>query len=443
MPSIDLSSLPPGSLEMFHDDDNAGVGLTVSLPEGTFYRARGQWYPTPYDSTVFHGISLRYVHPDFVAFYDALQMMRLMPSVAQTTEFEIADSKPTSAPASPLHRPFGFAGPREAAVRGLLLGLALGDTVGSFAGRLPPSGPLPAGAATQLAIATTDALLRAEISRSDLVAKHPTDVAYRELARSYRAWAVRRGDVPEHHAGVTGWTRHIPELELRRGSSPTTVRAILQDAPVESHGYHSLLRALPIAAWNRPQEKLVRASVGFSHSAGVEPIAQLLVRLLRWSLFRSSLSEAATFTANSLGTRSKPVRHLEMVRSRAASTPCVPELLQTLAPSRSVASALSGGLYVAFSFPDADTIGEALEFASRAPSGNAVAAVTGAVLGAVHGVHALPVAEAQRLELGWVADAMARDLSAVGRVAAMEVLAEDSPAEAQRLRLAYPAIGDQ
>ena len=72
---------------------------------------------------------------------------------------------------------------------------------------------------------------------------------------------------------------------------------------------------------------------------------------------------------------------------------------------------MAGGIYVALSFPDLDTVDEALEFAGWAPDGDSVAAVAGALLGAVHGYEALPTALCARLELGWVMDTLARDLA--------------------------------
>ena len=74
------------------------------------------------------------------------------------------------------------------------------------------------------------------------------------------------------------------------------------------------------------------------------------------------------------------------------SAPCVPQTLERLAPDKTSASALAGGIYVALSFPEPDAVADALEFAGWAPDGDSVAAVAGAFLGAVHGYEALPVA---------------------------------------------------
>ncbi|MFD3621079.1 hypothetical protein ACFWWT_38835 [Streptomyces sp. NPDC058676] len=86
--------------------------------------------------------------------------------------------------------------------------------------------------------------------------------------------------------------------------------------------------------------------------------------------------------------------------------------LAKLAPDATALSALLGGLYVAGSFPGRDQVGAALRFAAMAPDGDSVACVAGALLGAAHGVEALPVDLISRHELAWVLDTLARDLIA-------------------------------
>ncbi|MEO6473270.1 MAG: hypothetical protein ABIR57_14825, partial [Aeromicrobium sp.] len=93
------------------------------------------------------------------------------------------------------------------------------------------------------------------------------------------------------------------------------------------------------------------------------------------------------------------------------SEPCVPEVLERLAPDKSGLSALAGAIYVVHSFPEPDAVADALEFAGWAPDGDSVAAAAGSFLGALHGVEALPAQLVERLELGWVMDRLARDLA--------------------------------
>jgi ADP-ribosylglycohydrolase len=55
---------------------------------------------------------------------------------------------------------------------------------------------------------------------------------------------------------------------------------------------------------------------------------------------------------------------------------------------------------------------DALRFAAGAPDGDSVACVAGALLGAAHGVEALPIDLISRHELAWVLDTLAHDLIA-------------------------------
>jgi len=73
-------------------------------------------------------------------------------------------------------------------------------------------------------------------------------------------------------------------------------------------------------------------------------------------------------------------------------------------------TAMMGGVYTAISFPEPGDLLEALGFAARLPRGRGAVAVAGALLGAVHGVHALPVELVSRLELNWVLDTLACDV---------------------------------
>ncbi|WP_431998692.1 hypothetical protein [Streptomyces fungicidicus] len=61
------------------------------------------------------------------------------------------------------------------------------------------------------------------------------------------------------------------------------------------------------------------------------------------------------------------------------------------------------------SVPGRADFGTALRFAAGAPDGDFVACVTDAVLGAVHGIEALPGDLASRHKLSWVLDTLARD----------------------------------
>lgn len=320
----------------------------------------------------------------------------------------------------------------ESRVRGLMLGLALGDAIGSKGSEVPRAGVLEAGVATQLAAWTAEGLLRTATRYGGLVVGNPSSV----LVRAYQRWAMLRGgkpttpqwspviDVPGHD--TRGWLMEVPEMRERRGNSPSTTRAILSGQTVASEGCQGMLRTLPVAALVGPRNHDGRtACPNLDHldhyARGVATLTHggsrnystggLSVSLLAECLRGQTGVVAACQTVADRWVDEMIRDRITEAHTAARSTPCLPDILARLAPDKTSLSALAGGIYVALSFPDRDTVSEALEFAGWAPDGDSVAATAGALLGAVHGVEVLPVPLVSRLELGWVTDTLARDLA--------------------------------
>ena len=327
----------------------------------------------------------------------------------------------------------------DSRIRGLVLGLALGDAVGSRASDIPPSGVLEAGVATQLAGWTIEATLR-NITRYGRLHAHLSEIGL----YAYQRWGVLRGLEPtsrDHwlpflwpeespeHARIRGWLVDEPAMSKVRGTSPSTAKALATGAPVNSAGCQAMLRVLPAAPMaliqhdyngTRPDPSAARVGAEewarnlalLTHDDGQRQNASVLATQvlissllatddLKWAIKRATYDFDFPVNADIRG-----------VLSLGFQAPCVPQTLERLAPDKTSWSALAGGLYVALSFPDEDTISEALEFAGWAPDGDSVAAVAGAILGARHGYEALPLKWTSRLELGWVMDRLAIDLAA-------------------------------
>ncbi|MEN3539176.1 ADP-ribosylglycohydrolase family protein [Microbispora sp. ZYX-F-249] len=100
------------------------------------------------------------------------------------------------------------------------------------------------------------------------------------------------------------------------------------------------------------------------------------------------------------------------VLAHARETPRQKARLARIAPDATAPSAFLGGLYAAASCSEATEAMEALTFAAAAPDADSVAAVAGAMLGALHGAGVWPVELLSRLESTWVMDTLARDLVA-------------------------------
>ena len=311
-----------------------------------------------------------------------------------------------------------------------MLGLARGDAIGSKRSDIPAIGTLQAGAATQLAAWTTEGLLRAATRYGGNVLGNTTGV----IQYAYQRWAMLRGGLPStagwfpvpefYGLPVTefedlpsrGWLLDVPAMAEQRGSSPSTLKAILSGTATNSYGCQALLRGLPIAAHAGPPEiapdHLAHYACSIAELTHRHPRGSAAVRLSAVIAVLSLREERSVLAAirKAMELSSPEEIHTESVSAfqKATSAPCVPQTLKRLAPDKTAASALAGGIYVALSFPEADTVAEALEFAGWAPDGDSVA---GAFLGAVHGYEALPTALTSRLELGWVIDQLACDLA--------------------------------
>lgn len=323
---------------------------------------------------------------------------------------------------------------RESRVRGLLLGLGLGDCIGSARGQVPDVGLLHAGVSTQLACFTTEGIIRASMRAAHHGLCHPPSV----LWHAYCRWAAMQGlATQEMHRKWSsggelwpdGWLAHVPALAQRRGSAPATVSALQQpeQGTVErptttSRGCHAVTRSLPIAAIAGASDapsflpELACEVAALTHGdpaahAATAAVVTVAAACLDGSSVQRAV-EAAMETIRSVSCAATQHDGVVAALRDAAGHPRRAERLARLAPDATAPSALFGGVYVAASFPDRGDVVEALRFAAGAPDADSVAAVTGALLGALHGVEAWPAELLSRLELAWVLDTLARDLAA-------------------------------
>ncbi|MFE9538981.1 ADP-ribosylglycohydrolase family protein [Streptomyces sp. NPDC006691] len=328
----------------------------------------------------------------------------------------------------------------------MMLGLALGDTLGAARGKLPADGPLRAGVSTQLACFTAEGTIRAWVRGEHKGICHPPSVVW----HAYCRWAALQGIEVERmrqrwahgdEVWPNGWLAQVPVLAERRGSAPATVAALSKTEqgnigmPTSSRGCHALTRTLPVAVvgaahGSKQSVQLAREIAALTHG---DPAAQsaaahaaVLVNHcltstpeMQDSLFGGQSQVQQALQKGLLALRgakhSLDARELDQLAEalqEAIAHPADAKRLAKLAPDATAPSALLGGLYVAASFPDRDQVGAALRFAAGAPDGDSVACVTGALLGAAHGVEALPIDLISRHELAWVLDTLARDLVA-------------------------------
>ena len=311
-----------------------------------------------------------------------------------------------------------------ATARGGMLGLVLGDAVGAAGTAVPATGTLPATSAAQLACFTVEGIIRAHVRATRKGMCHPPSVVW----HAYKRWAAMQG-IPDieplqEEAWPDGWLAQVPALAIRRGSAPATVAALRKgtmgdlERPVGgSVGAHGLTRVLPVGLTNRltpAPSRLAAELAATTHTGEAVGAAGLGATIIANIAEGHSVEEAAQraqredwdFLKQAVGLS------LEAALDAARSRPRHAATLTQLAPNAQAMAALSGGLYVALTFPGRDQIREALTFAAATQNGVHVATVAGALLGTAHGVDALPVDWVSRLELAWVADILARDLMA-------------------------------
>ncbi|MEU1533998.1 ADP-ribosylglycohydrolase family protein [Streptomyces fagopyri] len=331
-------------------------------------------------------------------------------------------------------------------VRGMMLGLALGDTLGAVRGELPADGPLRAGVSTQLACFTAEGTIRAWMRGEHKGICHPPSVVW----HAYCRWAALQGIEVERmrqrwahgeKAWPDGWLAQVPVLGQRRGSAPATVTALSKTEygnsgiPTTSRGCHALTRTLPVAVVGAAQNparsaELAREVAALTHGAPEAQAAAAHAAVLVSHCLtsgpqtrvdrsggQSHVRQALVEGLDALSHADRGLTADESGRLRAAlreaeDRPADKGCLAGLAPDATAPSALLGGLYTAASFPEQAQVHDALRFAAKAPDGDSVACVAGALLGAVHGVEALPVDLISRHELAWVVDTLARDLVA-------------------------------
>ena len=314
----------------------------------------------------------------------------------------------------------------ESKVRGLMLGLALGDAIGSHRA-VPRSGSLAAGAASQLAAWTAEGLLRyaTRYGGTSIAGSTWND----SIRYAYHRWAAIRGVRPDSGAGdphlvaeFRGWLQSVPAMLVKRGHSPSMERAIATGNPSGHDSCRPVIKGIPIAVYAgakgfthcSPSEagEFARGVAEITHgNARVGASAAFVVRIAVHCL-RAESSFAEVMRAAMVGGLEPELgRAIEDAIKRARSGPKDVDTIARISPDDTSVSVLAGAVFTVLAFPDWQQTREALDFARRAPDGDGVAAVVGAFLGALHGYEVFPTEALSRLELGWAMDRLAVDLA--------------------------------
>lgn len=305
----------------------------------------------------------------------------------------------------------------ENRVRGSLLGLALGETL---AFSRPHTDLLGAGPCTQLVAFTVEGMIRAALRSLHRGVCDPPSV----LWSAYCRWGLLQGVLPRNGPTPDGWLADVPQLRERRGDARATVNALREAGPGSMRhptsagaDWHALVRGLPFAAlsaqvhWSDVRMAAECAALTHGHP-GVWGVAAGGARLLNRLLAAGGAVPDLPGAVRSAmpGLDEHVVSGLQTAMWAAGTRPRQTDVLLSLSSGEGAPAVLVGGLYVAASYPAPEQATAALRFAADAPASAGVAAMAGAMLGALHGVGVWPVGALARYELTWVLDTLARDL---------------------------------
>ena len=365
-------------------------------------------------------------------------------------------------------------------LRGLVVGYCLGDALGRA--REPYTAPLVAGTPSMLFLASVEGVVRALV-REQLTG-HSTglaDCCWHATARwAHRArrdtlrGVVDRRVAAEPHAWPDGWLAGLALLRGGRGSAPAIEASLDLGADLDprpgrsgsdSVGDLVLSRTLPVAllaavpATARPQQdgpatgenlghpvsRDARDVAAYSHGIPAQVIAVAMTRTMAEVLTTGRVHPLVDLADLSAVYRGVP-RADEVVMTRVALRGVaehLPPQSRTTAevmhgiPSgpRSVLRAATDGLRWALTHPGRHQVDDAISEAIRTPL-PAASALMLALLGAAHGIEALPQDAVARLDVGHVADQLVGDL--VTQVDASPLTRPDDEAGRAWLRR-YPA----
>lgn len=294
----------------------------------------------------------------------------------------------------------------------------MGEALGSGAAT---RGVLQHGVATQLACFTAAASIRTSLRRSVTGSAD----ARADLLDAYRRWARVWSAPGRSRPETVAWLDEVPLLAHSAGNPGDTVRGLATgsggtriDPVTTADGWHSLARALPLAAQVARNPALaVEAAIdsaALTHGPRAFAPAGLAVLLAGAALRTGDAVDAIGDGISSsimLGIDFTAVSLVDDAVRAARETPASPVVLRAGAADESSAATLWGAVYCLLSHPEASSSRAALALAAAAPHPVAVTAVTGAFVGAVHGEAALPQPVLTRIDLAYVIDRLARDLA--------------------------------
>lgn len=325
----------------------------------------------------------------------------------------------------------------QAHYRGCLLGVAVGDALGSsvefmsiaeIRNRFGPSGVRDMERAygrrgaitddTQMTLFTAEGLLRASVQKREHGLSSPPDV----LHHAYVRWLWTQGSTSVaswEPSKADGWLFGIRELHQRRAHGNTCLSALMRTAegPAQnnSKGCGGVMRAAPIGMMPFGDAfELATAAAALTHGhptgslAGV--FAALLDRLFEGDSFDAALDSAIGRHIDFAG-EGETTEALKRARRLANEAAPSAKTVERLGGGWVAEEALAIGVYCALVHQTDFAAGVRLAVNYSGDS-DSTGGITGAILGAINGVEPIPDQWLRELELRDVITTMADDLFA-------------------------------
>ena len=266
---------------------------------------------------------------------------------------------------------------------------------------------------TQMTLFTAEGLLRAEARRWEAGDADSTDF----VARAYRRWYGTQGGTP--HAG-DGWLLTNRGLHARRAPGNTCLSALstpVRGTPAEplndSKGCGAVMRVAPIGLVGREPFELAATTGALTHghpsgylSAGA--LASIISSIVRGADLSTAI-EGACDELRAWPGHEETLHAIQRAVRTSAAAPSA-ERLESLGAGWVGEEALAIGLYCALS---TDDVRDGLLLAvNHSGDSDSTGSIAGNLLGAIHGVEALPPELLADLELRVVIQTVARDLNA-------------------------------
>ncbi|PLW84315.1 ADP-ribosylglycohydrolase [Kineobactrum sediminis] len=337
--------------------------------------------------------------------------------------------------------------------RGCLIGGAVGDALGGsvefmsradILGKFGPAGITAYAPAygrigaitddTQMTLFTAEGLLRAHV-RSRM---RGTVAAYTSVtAHALQRWLLTQGSRAQADLDVSedGWLIRQRDLHHQRAPGMTCLSALRQmpdfntPASNDSKGCGGVMRVAPVGMFaasvfpemgDREFADTVfglgvdNAALTHGHISGQLPagvLALMVALLLRGTDLTAATATALDVLQGSRG-HEETTRILEQAISLASSRPASPEALASLGEGWVAEEALAISLYCALGAGDFED--GVLLAINHSGDSDSTGAITGNLLGALHGLQAIPAHLLEGLELREVTQSVADDLATAG-----------------------------